>query len=380
MFTSKPEAEKTADQSAASNTDQTQVKKQANTQKKTACKPADGYDKCFTFTGVGDNLIHETLYEGDEEFKQKRDFSVFYENIAPYMQNSDLAYINFATLCAGDEFGFSGYPDFNAPKEIIDALDDAGLNWFSLASNHCLDRYPEGLLAELKDIEQNHTDVTYTGVYSSQENSQKPVILEINGIKVGLATFAYGLNGRDKPEGYEWMIDTFQDNYGTIDYELMDKRMADLRANSDIQIVTMHWGTEYQTEPNDLQMQMAQYVADRGADVIIGTHPHVIQPVNYLTPDGSTLTQTNTEAAAPAEGESTAGQNPDQSANKPVLVYWSLGNFISNQADLPTMVGGMAQFQVNLNSKTGEILITDPTFTPTITWYDSGSTIAARQK
>ncbi|MCF0259588.1 MAG: CapA family protein [Erysipelotrichaceae bacterium] len=374
MFTSRPASENGASQTSASGSDQVQAK-QKNSQKKTACKPEDGYDKCFTFTGVGDNLIHETLFEGDEEYKQKRDFSVFYENIAPYMQNSDLAYINFETLCAGDEFGFSGYPDFNAPKEIIDALDDAGLNWFSLASNHCLDRYPEGLLAELKDIEQNHTGVTYTGVYSSQENSQKPVILDINGIKVGLATFAYGLNGRDKPEGYEWMIDTFQDNYGVIDYDLLDKRMADLTANSDIQIVSMHWGTEYQTEPSDLQMQMAQYVADRGADVIIGTHPHVIQPVNYLTPDGSTL-KTSEQTTAPAAAESTDSQSTEhsaaQTANKPVLVYWSLGNFISNQADLPTMVGGMAQFQVNLNSKTGDILITDPTFTPTITWYDSG--------
>lgn len=311
--------------------------------KKQACTPADGYDKCFTFTGVGDNLIHETLYEGDDEYKVNRDFSQFYENIAPYFKNSDLAYINFETLCAGDEFGFSGYPDFNAPKEIIDALDDAGANWFSLASNHCLDRYPEGLLAELKDIEENHPDVTYTGVYSSPEASQKPVILDINGIKVGLATFAYGLNGRDKPEGYEWMIDTFQDNNGVMDYELIDKRLEDLKANSDVQIVSMHWGTEYANEINDLQAILAQYLNERGVDVIIGTHPHVIEPVEYLN----------------SETQST-------------LIYYSLGNFLSNQADMQTMVGGMAQFQVNLNSKTGHVLITDPTFTPTITWFDVG--------
>jgi poly-gamma-glutamate synthesis protein (capsule biosynthesis protein) len=263
-----------------------------------------------------------------------------YANVKSLISDADFAYINLETICAGDDYGLSGYPNFNGPTEILDALADTGFDWFSTASNHTLDAGVDGLMAEMEYLDENLPQITYTGTAKSQEQKDTPTVVEINGIKVGLASFAYGLNGYTLPEGYEYAVNLFttEDESG-LNKEAIDEVIDKLQDVSDVQIVTMHWGQEYQYEPNDLQIETANYLNEKGVDVIIGAHPHVIQPVDII--------------------ESDAGKT---------LVYYSLGNFISGQDRNDTMIGGMADFTLTYNEKTKEVGFEDVTFRTLVTW------------
>ncbi|WP_294729404.1 CapA family protein [uncultured Faecalibaculum sp.] len=298
----------------------------------------------FTFTGVGDNLLHDTLFVYHEQDTGNRDYSGMYSEVTPYFQKSDLSYINFETPCAGDAFGLSGYPSFNGPLEMIDTLAGMGLNWFSTSSNHSMDAGADGLLAEMAYVNEKYPEIFYTGTYPDAQSQNIPAVMEINGIRVGLASFTYGLNGYVLPEDKPWLVNVFVKNEetGEVDYDLMDRILDPLIAQSDVQIVSMHWGVEYQNQPNDMQKAVAQYLHDKGVEAVIGSHPHVIQPAEII-----------------------------KSADQETLVYYSLGNFISGQDQNYTMVGGMAQFTMNYDFDAKIATITDPSFTPTVTWISS---------
>lgn len=295
----------------------------------------------FTFTGVGDNLLHDTLFVYHEQDNGNRDYSGMYSEVTPYFQNSDIAYINFETPCAGDAFGLSGYPSFNGPLEMIDTLAGMGLNWFSTSSNHSMDAGADGLLAEMAYINEKYPGIFYTGTYPDAGSQTMPAVMDVNGIKVGLASFTYGLNGYTLPEDKPWLVNVFVKNEetGEVDYALMDKILDPLTAASDVQIVSMHWGVEYQNQPSDMQKQVAAYLHKKGVEAVIGSHPHVIQPAELL-----------------------------ESEDQQTLVYYSLGNFISGQDQNCTMVGGMAQFTIDYDFDTKRATIVDPSFTPTVIW------------
>lgn len=293
----------------------------------------------FTFIGVGDNLLHDTIFYYFEADTGTRAYLPIYENTLPYTQNADLAYINMETICAGDEYGLSGYPNFNGPLEMIDALSQAGFDWFSIASNHSLDVGMGGIVTEMNYFSQQHPDVVWTGAARSQEEADTPTVRNVNGIEVGLASFTYGLNGYQKPVGANWLIDVYRKEDGSVDYDLIKKRIDALQEVSDVQIVSIHWGEEYVSEISEEQKAIAQYMNELGVDVIIGSHPHVIEPVELI-----------------------------QTENQTTLVYYSLGNFISAQDQDVTMVGGMADFQLNYDFATKETTFSNIRFIPTITY------------
>jgi poly-gamma-glutamate synthesis protein (capsule biosynthesis protein) len=296
----------------------------------------------FTFTGVGDNLLHDTLFYYHELDYHDRDFTCIYQNTASYSQTADLAYINFETVCAGDAYGLSGYPMFNGPLEFIDALAAEGFDWFSTSSNHSMDTGMAGLQTELNYIHTNYPDIATTGSFASEEEANTPEVLTVNGIRVGLVGFTYGLNGLSKPEGADWLIDVYKKDDGSIDYDLMQRKIDAVKAVSDVQICAMHWGIEYQNEVSAEQAEIAQWLNQQGIEVIIGTHPHVIEPAEFIT-------------------------TPEQTT----LVYYSLGNFVSAQDEPERMVGGMASFQLDYNFDTGETTFENVQFTPTVTWIST---------
>jgi poly-gamma-glutamate synthesis protein (capsule biosynthesis protein) len=293
----------------------------------------------FTFAGVGDNLLHDPIFVYYEEDNGNREYSSLYANTKERLSAADLTYINFETLCAGDDYGLSGYPTFNGPLEMIDALAANGFDWFSASSNHAWDRGLEGLVAQDTYIAENFPEISVTGSYATKEASTEPVVREVNGIKVGLATFTYGLNGFTVSDDESWAIDVFVKDDGSVDYDLMDEVLDRLNEASDVQIVSMHWGDEYSTTPNDMQKEVAQYLNSKGVEAVIGTHPHVIQPAEWI-----------------------------ETEDQKTLVYYSLGNFISAQDDHDRMIGGLATFTLTYNFDTKEAEITDAAFEPTITW------------
>lgn len=292
--------------------------------------------KSFTFVGVGDNLYHEAMYWYQNYRNGYYDFDSYYEMTNKYTQNADLAYINFETLCIGESYGLSGYPTFNGPTEILSSVNKAGFDWWSLSSNHSLDRGADGLLAQIDLIHNEYPNVITTGSHISQEDKNRTLVKEINGIKVGFLGYTYGLNGFSLPEDKPWLIDL-------IDKDQIKQDMEALNKVSDVQMVSMHWGNEYQTEPTQEQEDLANYLNELGVEVVIGSHPHVIEPAKII-----------------------------KGKNQNTLVYYSLGNYTSAQDMDITMVGGMASFTLNYDPDTKTTSFTDTKFIPLITWFDTG--------
>lgn len=283
------------------------------------------------FSAVGDNLIHDYIYEHLKQSDGTYRFDEMYEPTRYLNKDRDVAYINLETICAGEELGLSGYPAFNGPTQVLDSLHTAGFNWLSAASNHTMDRGEAGIVKQLEYLEK-YPDITVTGSQKSAAANRLQV-KTIKGVKVGLMSYTYGLNGIELPEGKEYLVNL-------IDEEQIAQDMKQLTEQSDIQIVSMHWGEEYQFVPNENQIQLAQRLSDAGVDVIVGGHPHVIQPMDYLT-----------------------GKSGNQT-----LVMYSLGNFISSQAENDRMLGGMGRWTIDYNTKKKDLTFEHVEFWPTITY------------
>lgn len=285
----------------------------------------------LNFSAVGDNLIHDYIYEHLQQSDGSYRFDEMYEPTRYLNQDRDLAYINLETICAGEELGLSGYPAFNGPTQVLDSLHTAGFNWLSAASNHTFDRGEDGIVKQL-DYLAKYPDITVTGSQQSAE-VKRLKIKKIKGVKVGLISYTYGLNGLTLPEGKDYLVNLIDEDQIKADLKALNKQ-------SDIQIVSMHWGEEYQFVPNQEQERLAQLLSDAGVDVIVGGHPHVIQPMDYLT--GETGNQT--------------------------LVMYSLGNFISSQAENDRMLGGMGRWTIDYDKRKKALKFEKVEFLPTITY------------
>ncbi|MGX7205241.1 CapA family protein [Enterococcus pingfangensis] len=285
----------------------------------------------LNFSAVGDNLIHDYIYEHLKQPDGTYRFDEMYEPTRYLNEDRDLSYINLETICAGEELGLSGYPAFNGPTQVLDSLHTAGFNWLSAASNHTMDRGEEGIVKQLEYLEK-YPDITTTG---SQKSAESPrfQVKDIKGVKVGLMSYTYGLNGIALPAGKEYLVNLIDEAQIAQDMQLLNEQ-------SDIQIVSMHWGEEYQFTPNETQTQLAQLLSDAGVDVIVGGHPHVIQPMDYLT-----------------------GKSGNQT-----LVMYSLGNFISSQAENDRMLGGMGRWTIDYNKENKAVTFEQVEFWPTITY------------
>lgn len=285
-----------------------------------------------SFLAVGDNLIHDTVYMAGAKNDGTYDFDRYYENTNYLTQNVDVAYLNQETICGGNELGLSNYPAFNGPYEILDAVHNAGFDWISAASNHSFDRGEQGIINQLNYIRQ-YDDIVMSGIHDSKEDASKLQVIERNGMKIGLLAYTYGLNGYTIPEGKEYLVDL-------IDKDKIAEDMKALKKISDVQAISMHWGVEYQFSPNQEQQELAQYLSDLGVDVIIGAHPHVIQPMDYV--EGK-------------EGNTT-------------LVIYSMGNFLSAQNQNDNMLGGMPMWEMEYNKNTKEVAFKNVKFLPTVTY------------
>ena len=241
---------------------------------------------------VGDALIHDDIYI-DGKINNGYDFKPMLSLIKEEVSNYDLAYYNQETILGGTEIGLSSYPAFNSPYEIGDAFIDAGFNLVSLATNHTLDRGEKAVINS-RNYWNNHPDVLAVGSYTSQDERNEQKIQTKNNISYTMLNYTYGTNGIKVPTGKDYLVniwpvtgnnpttDTSYQNYK----EIVKNDITAIRDKVDLLIVAMHWGVEYQLSPNAYQKDMAQYLASLGVDIIIGTHPHVIQPIEWI---GNTL-------------------------------------------------------------------------------------------
>lgn len=295
-------------------------------------EPAKPQNTKVTLVAVGDNLIHNTLISAGEQDDGTRDYNSFYEDIKPYITSADIACINQETMLGGSDFEYSGYPMFNTPWEVGEAAINAGFDVFTCATNHSMDVGSAGIMKELEFFSK-HPEVTHIGTNSNEDEYNAITYLEKNDIKFALLNYTYGTNGISIPEDKPYLINMLTEEKVTADLKIA-------RENADVVIVFPHWGTENSHEISEQQKKYCKIFSDNGVDIVIGTHPHVLQPVEWY------------------ENEETG---------KKMLVYYSIGNFISHQTSLNQMCGGMAEITVERTN--GEIKITNAKLAPVIDYY-----------
>ena len=237
---------------------------------------------------VGDALIHDEIYLDAKE-NNTYNFDKMFTYIKNVVSNYDLAYYNQETILGGTSLGLSSYPAFNSPQEFGDSMIDAGFNLVSLATNHTLDRQEQAVINS-RNYWNSKEDVLAVGSYNSFEERNAPQIRTKNNITYTMLNYTYGTNGIKVPNGKEYLVniwpvtgtnpDTDQayQNYK----QTVSNDIALVKDKTDILIVAMHWGTEYELTPNNYQKDMALFLAQEGVDIIIGTHPHVIQPIEWI--------------------------------------------------------------------------------------------------
>lgn len=280
---------------------------------------------------VGDALINDLLYTAAYD-GENYDFKPFIKYIKEKVSSYDVAYYNQETILGGTSIGLSSYPSFNSPQEFGDAMVDAGFNLVSLATNHTLDRGEQAIILS-REYWNNQQNVHAVGSYLSNEEKDtiENTILEKNNIKYAILNYTYGTNGIKVPDDKEYLVNLWSDTTDYENYKTKVKQdIESLRDKVDILIVAMHWGIEYTHEETDIQTKTANYLASLGVDIIIGTHPHVIEPVKKIN---------NT------------------------IVFYSLGNFISSQTsdactNYKCNVGLMSSLTITKSEKDNETNIT----------------------
>lgn len=318
----------------------------------------------LTLVMVGDILLHTPVAESGLQEDGSYDFSAVFAHTKEEISAANLALVNQEVILGGTELGISGYPAFNAPYELGDSLVDAGFDVVLHATNHALDKGAKGIRNCITFWENNYPDTVCLGIHDSAEDQDEIYVYEQDGMKIAILNYTYGTNGIPLPQGMEYAVDQLTD----LDRIADDLRRAEELA--DFTIVCPHWGTEYRLTPDSRQETLAQFFWKNGADLVLGTHPHVIEPVAWVTADGiRTCDLTEQETA---QGAFLAG-NEIQNG---MLVYYSLGNFVnwtSGAGDgvANRMVGAMARVTLG-RGEDGTVSIKEYGIEPLVCHVEAG--------
>ncbi|MBK7228102.1 MAG: CapA family protein [Ignavibacteriales bacterium] len=288
---------------------------------------------------VGDLMCHGPQFEYAKVGKDSFDFSPVYRNVKKYLESSDLTFGNLETVTAGKESGgYTGYPFFNTPTSYITALKDVGFDLLVTANNHSLDRSEKGILKTINEI--NKRNLKFVGTYTSQKDRDSIRIFDVKGIKIAVLAYSYGTNGNPIPKGKNYLINL-------IDYDLIENDIKSAKVNgAELVLVHFHFGEEYQREPVQFQKDVVNKTIELGADIIIGGHPHVLQPVNFYKTNNAKLDSG--------------------------FVAYSMGNFFSNQQDRYKYSGMILTINIKKEFVKNTLDITEVKYLPT--WVFKGNT------
>ena len=296
-------------------------------------------DITFSMAVTGDIMCHNTVYmDAYNSSKKEYDFSYIFKDIKYHIQTADIAIGNLETTFAGSKIGYSSYPTFNTPEILAKNLKKVGFDVVSTANNHSLDKGYNGLVSTLKHLDE--ADLSHTGTYASEEDSEKVLIKNVKGVKVAFLSFTYGTNGIPVPKGKEYCINL-------NDKKTMSKQLKLAKEQEpDIICVSLHWGNEYQTKQNSTQEDLADFLFENGADIILGNHSHVPQPMKKRTIE--------LEDGTEKEG----------------FVIYSLGNFLADQTYKYTRDSAILNLEITKIGETGKISIDKATYTPIYIYKD----------
>lgn len=298
-------------------------------------------------SAFGDTMCHLTnIKNAYDASKKDYDFSNVFKNVRSYLEDADITIGNLETTFAGSSRGYTGYPTFNAPEVLGQNLKDMGVDVLTTANNHCMDKGNSGLVSTLDYLDKY--EISHTGTARSEEEQNSILIKDVNGIKIAFLSYTYGTNGITIPSDKPYSVNL-------IDKELIKKHIASAKEqNVDVICVSMHWGLEYKLKPNSTQTELADFLFENGVDIILGSHPHVLEPMEKRTitlEDGTT---------------------------KDGFVIYSLGNFVSGQIYANTKSTVILDIQITKNSD-GKISIDNVKYTP-VYLYDKGAGAKTRTR
>ncbi len=273
-------------------------------------------EKRVTLSMVGDVLLHTPVVKASDDGKGGYDFKPIFKNLKNVIESYDIAIVNQETIPGGKELGISGYPAFNAPYEIGDAIADGGFDIVLHANNHALDRGKKGVVNTLKYWKSKHPLLAVLGMYGNKKDSEKIYVAEKNGIKIAILNYTYGTNGIKPPADMPFAV-----NY--LEKARVEADIKKARRMADFVVVCPHWGTEYNMGISDYQRYWTDIFLKNKVDLVIGAHPHVIEPIEWVK---------------------------DKKTGHRMLVYYSLGNFVNATAMTGAIgnryIGGMAEVTI----------------------------------
>ena len=290
---------------------------------------------------VGDILLHDPVEAAALQEDGSYNYDAIFANMKDEIQNADLAMVNQEVIIGGEELGISGYPAFNAAFSAGDALVNAGFDVICHGTNHALDKGKRGLLNCLGFWQEKYPEIAVLGIHDSQESQDNLYIYDQGEFKVAILNYTYGTNGIPLPEDMPFAVDLLDETKVVSDI----KKAEEL---ADFIIVCPHWGTEYQLEQSAAQEKWAKLFVKNGVDLVLGTHPHVIQPIEWVV---------------------------DEESGHEMLIYYSLGNFVNWTGEFGNgianrMVGGMAQ--VTLEMLDDKVVISEYDVEPVVSHLEQG--------
>ncbi len=320
-------------QTDAADTQGTQPQEQSQVQPTATPTPVP-VKKQVTLLAVGDNLIHTEVVLSGKKKDGTYNYDHLYSNVKEEISAADIAVVNQETIFGGAKLGYSGYPRFNSPEQIGDALIGAGFDVVLQATNHTLDMGVSGLENAMA-YWKTKPEITVLGINESAEARERIPVVTKNGIKIAMLNYTYSLNGFSLPGDQPYLV-------SMLDKDKMAEDIARAEEEADLTVVFPHWGTEYSYTASSMQKDLTDFFYEQGVDLIIGSHPHVIEPVEWI----------------------------EKEAGHRMLVYYSLGNFMSYQREAPRMLGGMANITI-VQDENGTY-IDSAGITPIVTHYENG--------
>ncbi len=294
--------------------------------------------KSVSFLAAGDNIVHQSVMDDARTLAKNAGrseeyyFEPIYENLKDIISSADIAFVNQEGPIAGKALGHAGYPNFNAPDEAGTALVNVGFDIVNIANNHLLDRGEQGYKNSIEFWEKQ--PVQLIGGYKSEEDFNTIRYYEYEDLTIALLSYTYGTNGIYLPATSTMWVPYYFEN------DVVNKHTKEARENADIVIVSIHWGDENAFAPNSVQKQYCDIMVNNNVDVIIGTHPHVLQPIEWKDrPDG-----------------------------KKTLVAYSIGNMLSTMEYSRNMVGGLLTFDIEYTEPSKAEII-NPKLIPTFCYY-----------
>ena len=296
---------------------------------------------------VGDVLLHTPVEESCRRPAGSYDYDSLFAHTNEEISAADLALVNQEVIIGGSELGISGYPCFNADFSLCDSLVSTGFDVICHATNHALDKGRAGLISCAQHWREQYPQITVLGIHDTADTATScgadPVIIELPELRIAVLNYTYGTNGIALPGDMPYAVDL-------LDEEQVAADLRKAEELADFTIVCPHWGTEYRLTPDASQEKWVQIFLENGADLVLGTHPHVIEPIEWVT---------------------------DAENGHEMLVYYSLGNFVNwtsgtGEGVANRMVGGMAEVTITMNDA-GEAEITDYGVRPLVSHVTAGS-------